>query len=307
MTYVFREKAIKVLDASGSDTTYGWNHCYRDVPFPGSAWDKLVDQYGNSLYTAVDFSPLFDFVASPCVAALRFLSSGVGVAVPKVLALQAVSPSAHNLFETTMTIDFVERGDPLSAACQNELIGQVNAIACPGTAGQAQYGTAGITFHGPPQTHLAIFELLSSLSFPDLDDIPSGYFDREPTPFAQAKMVFCHQYQTADVAPDGTPIRSYGGTAYSGEVTVWQPGAADQRGLCLPHAGFPGRRPGLLLLEPPERPLGDYQRWTAVVHPLCESAGRAREFHHARLLPLRFQCRSVPIQYCDPKATTNGE
>ena len=65
-----------------------------------------------------------------------------------------------------MTIDHVQRGDPLSAACQNELIDQVNAIACPGAAGQAQYGTAGITFHGPPQTHLAIFELLSSPSFP---------------------------------------------------------------------------------------------------------------------------------------------
>ena len=63
VTYVFREKAIKVLDASDSETTYGWNHCYRDVPFPGSAWDKLVNQNGNSLYTAVDFSPLFDFVA----------------------------------------------------------------------------------------------------------------------------------------------------------------------------------------------------------------------------------------------------
>ena len=53
------------------------------------------------------------------------------------------------------------------------MIDQVNAIACPGAAGQAQYGTAGITFHGPPQTHLAIFELLSSPSFPDLEGAPT--------------------------------------------------------------------------------------------------------------------------------------
>jgi hypothetical protein len=64
VTYVFREKAIKVFDDSGGETTYGWNHCYRDMLFPASSWDKLVDQNGNSLYQAVDFSPLFEFVAA---------------------------------------------------------------------------------------------------------------------------------------------------------------------------------------------------------------------------------------------------
>jgi hypothetical protein len=63
ITYVFREKAIKVLAASGSGTTYGWNHTYRDLPAPQSCWDRLVDRCGNTLYTTVDFTPLFQFAA----------------------------------------------------------------------------------------------------------------------------------------------------------------------------------------------------------------------------------------------------
>jgi hypothetical protein len=63
VTYVFREKSIKVLDEAGSPQTYGWNHCYRDtLPDPG--WDKLVDQSGNSLYQTADFTTLFDFAAT---------------------------------------------------------------------------------------------------------------------------------------------------------------------------------------------------------------------------------------------------
>lgn len=64
VTYVFREKAIKVLGGADATQTYGWNHCYRNVPLGASAWDKLVDNDGNSLYGAVDFTTLFNFAAS---------------------------------------------------------------------------------------------------------------------------------------------------------------------------------------------------------------------------------------------------
>ncbi len=63
ITYVFREKAIKILDGIFGETTYGWNHCYCDVPFPNSCWDRLVDQNGNSLYATEDFDALFEFTA----------------------------------------------------------------------------------------------------------------------------------------------------------------------------------------------------------------------------------------------------
>ncbi len=64
ITYVFREKAIKILDAGGDTAVYGWNHCYRDLPAPASCWDKLVDANGNTLYKTVDFTTLFQFTAT---------------------------------------------------------------------------------------------------------------------------------------------------------------------------------------------------------------------------------------------------
>jgi hypothetical protein len=38
-------------------------------------------------------------------------------------------------------------------------------------------------------------------------------------------MVWCHQQRLADVAPDGTPIRSYGGIEHSPAETIWHPAA----------------------------------------------------------------------------------
>jgi hypothetical protein len=200
-----------------------------------------------------------------------------------------------------MTIDRVESGDPLSAGCQNELIDQVNALACPGAVGQAQYGTAGITFHGPPQTQLAIFELLSALSFPDLDGAPTGYFDREPTPFAQAAMVWCNQYQATDVTADGTPIRSYS-SAYSGQVTVWQPGArrtGDGTNLAYNTPAFrAGDRVYCLWNRQSGRweILSDGFPWFiryAVVQP-----GHVN-FLMSGFFPYVSNARSVPLMYCD--------
>ena len=64
ITYVFREKTIKVLEAADDATTYGWNHCFRDLPGAAVQWDKLVDYQGNSLYKTADFTALFQFAAT---------------------------------------------------------------------------------------------------------------------------------------------------------------------------------------------------------------------------------------------------
>jgi hypothetical protein len=59
ITYVFREKTLKILDDQQDQLIYGWNHSYRAEANNQSHWDRLVDDLGNSLYRAVDFSPLF--------------------------------------------------------------------------------------------------------------------------------------------------------------------------------------------------------------------------------------------------------
>ncbi len=95
----------------------------------------------------------------------------------------------------------------------------------PGAAQEAQYGASGVTFQGPPQTHLAIFELTEDMTYPDLQNAPDDHFDRQPTPFAKAKMVWCWQQSTEDVDAEGNPICTYGGTEFSQEVVVWHPAA----------------------------------------------------------------------------------
>ena len=62
LTYVFREKTIKVLD-DPSAASYGWNHSYRSLPPPSAAWDRLLDANGDTLYGTADFSTLFQFAA----------------------------------------------------------------------------------------------------------------------------------------------------------------------------------------------------------------------------------------------------
>ncbi|MGD0897982.1 MAG: hypothetical protein ABR915_09095 [Thermoguttaceae bacterium] len=60
ITYVFREKIIKALDDAQNQLSYGWNHSYRPDANNQTHWDRLVDDAGNSLYRAVDFTPLFE-------------------------------------------------------------------------------------------------------------------------------------------------------------------------------------------------------------------------------------------------------
>ena len=107
----------------------------------------------------------------------------------------------------------------------NELLDRLIALGRPGAAEEAQYGAAGITFQAPPPAHRAIFELTEAMTYPDLDGAPTDHFDRDPTPFAKAKMVWCHQHDSDDVNANGTPVCSYGGTEHSQEVVVWHPTA----------------------------------------------------------------------------------
>jgi hypothetical protein len=60
--YVFREKAIKVLDATAGPVVYGWNHAYHAL-LASPGWDRLVDADGNCLYRTADFATLFSFGA----------------------------------------------------------------------------------------------------------------------------------------------------------------------------------------------------------------------------------------------------
>ena len=121
-----------------------------------------------------------------------------------------------------MTIERVEPGDPLSAASQNLLIEQVNMLSRPGAAGEAQFGTDGIAFHSRPETRLALFELTSYIVHPISVGAPSDHFDRDPTPWAYARQLYCHQFHSTDTNGN-TPIRSYGMIETSAQTTVWFP------------------------------------------------------------------------------------
>ena len=108
VTYVFREKAIKVLDASDSETTYGWNHCYRDVPFPGSAWDKLVTKTAILSTRRWTSRPCSTSWPAPSISCITYLPVGDTCKpqaarqpcgnnlLEEVLALPAFLPSAFN-------------------------------------------------------------------------------------------------------------------------------------------------------------------------------------------------------------------
>ena len=122
-----------------------------------------------------------------------------------------------------MTLQRVEPGDNVSAGRQNSLVEQVNHLMRPATAGEAQYGTGGVTFHGPSQTLVALFELTGSVTYPNVTDAPSGSFDREPTPWAYARQIWCHQHQASDQTSDGKPVQSYFTLPSGPTATVWLP------------------------------------------------------------------------------------
>jgi hypothetical protein len=166
-----------------------------------------------------------------------------------------------------VNLDRVEAGDRLSAARENVLIEQVNALSRPGTPEQSQYGTAGTAFYGPPETRLALFELTGPVSYPDLSTAPSGHFDRDPTPSAQAKRVWCYQRQAADQTGFGIPVRSCAVADDAREETLWLP--LERRNADGYGIGPPGVAAGMRVLGLFNRQSG---RWEVVQGPPCYSA-----------------------------------
>lgn len=142
-----------------------------------------------------------------------------------------------------MTLERVEPGDPLSAANQNLLIEQVNMLSRPGASGEAHFGSDGIEFTSPPETRLALFELTSYVAYPNSANAPSDHFDRDPTPWAYARELYCHPFRSTDTNGNAA-IRSYGVIQTSVEKTVWFPLAPrDPNGYAImpPIAGLGAR------------------------------------------------------------------
>lgn len=122
-----------------------------------------------------------------------------------------------------MTLPRITPGDPLSAAEQNRLIDEVNALARPAAVGRACFGVGGIGLVTPPEVRLALFELTGPIVYPQLDGAPSGYFDRDPTPHAPAQLVWCHQHRTEDIGQGSQPVLSYATSSDYAEQTIWFP------------------------------------------------------------------------------------
>jgi hypothetical protein len=80
---------------------------------------------------------------------------------------------------------------------------------------------------GPPA--VALFELTSTLSYPNLEGAGTTHYTVEPSPWATARMVWCHQFQTSDQNAADNPIRSYGGSSLGQECTIYHPAARTNR------------------------------------------------------------------------------
>ena len=117
-----------------------------------------------------------------------------------------------------MTLSQVAPGDPLSAAAQNLVVDQINALARPGAVGTAQYGSAGLTFCDPTETRLALFELTEAMNYPEV----SGAVLEDPTPSARANFVWFSSQESGQ-ASSGPAVRSYGPIAGSVPQTIWFP------------------------------------------------------------------------------------
>jgi len=126
-----------------------------------------------------------------------------------------------------MTLDPVQPGSPLSAQQQNALIARVNAVARPGAAGSAQYGTAGVTFDAPADVRIGIFEMTEKMWYPSDDDppIPPGLGGVPDVPYTLAarRIWVSHadnQYNQKSDSPDTvlyqpTCLRDTGDVAWS--------------------------------------------------------------------------------------------
>jgi hypothetical protein len=109
----------------------------------------------------------------------------------------------------------------------------------PRTLPHEAHRTAGTTLHAPPQPRLALFQLTGQLTYPDLEGAGSSHYTVEPTPYAAAKRVWCHQFDPDDQDGHGHPLRSYGGSSLSKEETVYHPAAfRNGAGYAIGHPTF---------------------------------------------------------------------
>lgn len=116
-----------------------------------------------------------------------------------------------------MSILRFQPGDPRPGARRrNQVVDQLNRHTRPGASGEAEYGTAGITFHAGRETLLGLFELTGAMIYPD----PGQSDPDEPTPYAEeAKAVWLNHVDN-----------EYGGLDYSKETTLYHPAAFRNEG-----------------------------------------------------------------------------
>jgi hypothetical protein len=141
-----------------------------------------------------------------------------------------------------MSLEPVQAERPRASDSAGTLMGQLRRGARPGATGEAQYGAAGVSFFAPPEARIALVQLTSAMTYPDLAGAGSPHFTVEPTPYATARQVWCHQFDPDDRSPGGAPLRSYDGTQHSKDETVWHPAAfRNADGYAIGHPSF---RPG---------------------------------------------------------------
>ncbi len=108
----------------------------------------------------------------------------------------------------------------------------------PGAAGEAHYGAAGVSFIAPVETRVGLFELLSTLAYPDLSQPPGEHLSQEPTPWALARPLWCHHFHQQDRTPSGEPIKSYGGGTLGRQQVIYHPAALRaEHGYAVGHPG----------------------------------------------------------------------
>jgi hypothetical protein len=99
--------------------------------------------------------------------------------------------------------------------------------------------TTGVAIHTQPDAQIALMQLTSAMTYPDLSTAGTSHYTVEPTPFATAKRVWCHQFDSNDKTSANCPLRSYGGTGNSKTETVYHPAARRNAvGYAVGHPAF---------------------------------------------------------------------
>ena len=180
-----------------------------------------------------------------------------------------------------MSQDRVEPGCPEHAR-HNLLVEQVNALSCPGTPAQSQYGAAGVAFYGPPESRLALFELTARSPIrtcPRPATISTAIRPRGPTPSGSGGAA---RRRTRLISASRCGVTR--SRTMPGQETIWLPlGPRPRERLRHWAAGSgPGNRRVAMPFGPAERPLGGRRR-PAVLRRLLGNAAsgtRCRRIRH---------------------------